>query len=311
VAQINWGDLHVFLEVARAGSLRRAGTRLEMNHSTASRRIAALEEELGARLFDRTPSGLVLTAAGRRVMSAAETMNREVDDLARQLLGEDDRLSGPVRLSLPGHFVSLLMPHFGEFQLRYPEIALQLHVSYEPVSLTRREADVALRLVRDKLPAGSLVGRKVAHYVSAPYATPAYLEAHDPGLEPSTAAWIGWGDPGDAPDWVLDSPFPRLPRRGAFPDVDAQLAAARTGLGLAMIPCFVGDRDPDLVRVAGPGLDPGWNLWALTHPDLRHTARVRALLDALYAAFDQHRALLEGRMPTALWSREERRAARR
>ena len=310
LAQLNWEDFRIFLEVARAGSLRRAGFRLGLNHSTASRRVAALESELGTRLFDRTPGGLTLTDAGHTVLASAETVSREVDELGRLLLGQDDRLAGPVRLSLPHHLVAFLMPDFAAFQDAYPDIDLQLHVSCESVSLTRREADVALRLVRDRPTADGLVGRKVAHYVSAPYATPEYLERHDLEADPPNAHWIGWGDAEPFPEWIRNSPFPNLPARGDFAG-GAQIPAARAGMGIAMIPCFIGDRQPDLVRVAGPDGDRGWNIWALTHPDLRQTARVRALLDALYAAFDACKPLLEGRSPTAVWTAEERRSAAR
>ena len=311
LAQLNWEDLRIFLEVARAGSLRRAGFRLGLNHSTASRRIAALEKELGARLFDRTPNGLNLTDAGNWVLASAEKVDPEVDELGRRLVGQDGRLAGPVRLSLPDHLVGLLMPHFAAFQEAYPDIDLQLHVSCESVSLTRREADVALRLMRDRPSTDALVGRKVAHYVSAPYATPAYLEQHDLQVDPPTARWIGWGDGELFPEWVRNSPFPDLPARGNFADGGAQIAAAGAGMGIAMIPCFLGDRQPELVRLAGPEGDRGWNIWALTHPDLRKMARVRALLDALYAAFDTCRPLLEGRSPAAVWIPDERRSAAR
>jgi DNA-binding transcriptional LysR family regulator len=300
--QLNWEDLRIFLEVARAGSLRRAGFKLGLNHSTASRRIAAIEADLGARLFDRTPSGLSLTDAGRMVLASAERMSHEVDDLGRRLLGHDDRLEGPVRLSMPDHLVGLLMPHFAHFQESHPEITLDLHVSYESVSLTRREADVALRLVRDQPSAEGLVGRKVSHYVSATYATREYLEQHDLAAEPPTARWIGWGDAESLPEWVRRSPFPTIPTQGSFSDGGAQIAAVIAGMGLAMIPCFLGDRTPGLVRVAGAGDNPGWNIWVLTHPDLRQTARVRVLLDSLYAAFDEQRPLLEGRKPAALYT---------
>ena len=308
MAQLNWEDLRIFLEVARAGSLRRAGFRLGLNHSTASRRIAALEAELGARLFDRKPSGLSLTQAGERVLESAERMSAEVDGLDRQLVGQDERLEGPVRLSLPDHLVGLLMPHFAAFQATYPDIRLNLHVSYERVSLTRREADVALRLSQGQLHEEGLVGRKVAHYVSAPYATRAYLAAHDLAADPPTAHWVGWGDREASPEWVRRSAFPQLTTRGDFSDGGAQVAAARAGMGIAMLPCFLGDRIPELVRLAGPGEDPGWNIWALTHPDLLKTARVRVLLDTLYAAFDEHRLLLEGRQPAEVWAPGERRS---
>lgn len=311
MAQLNWEDLRIFLEVARAGSLRRAGFRLGLNHSTASRRIAALESELGTRLFDRKPSGLSLTDAGQVVLDAAESVGREVDDLGRRLLGQDDRLEGPVRLSLSAHLLALLMPTFSAFQETYPDIELALHVSYERVSLTRREADVAIRQVRDQPDADGLVGRKVAHYVSAPYATPEYLERHDLEVDPPTARWIGWGDAEEFPDWVRRSAFPTIPTRGAYPDGRAQTEAALAGMGIAMIPCFIGDKTPEFVRLAGPGDDPGWNIWALTHPDLRDTARVRVLLDALYAAFDQHRSLLAGGRPAAVWSPDSSRTASR
>ncbi len=309
LAQLNWEDLRIFLEVARAGSLRRAGFRLGLNHSTASRRITAIETALSARLFDRTPTGLSLTDAGRRVLDSAERMSREADDLGRRLQGQDDRLEGPVRLSMPDHLVSLLMPHFAEFQQRHPEIVLEVHASYESVSLTRREADVALRLVRDQPSADGLVGRKVAHYVSGTYATPAYLEQHDLVGGSATGRWIGWGDGEPFPDWVRRSPFPELPTRGEFGDGTAQIAGAIAGIGLTMIPCFMGDRTPELVRVAGAGDNPGWNVWALTHPDLQQTARVRVLLDTLYAAFDEFRPLLEGRKPAALWTGAPRKIA--
>lgn len=311
MAQLNWEDLRIFLEVARAGSLRRAGFRLGLNHSTASRRISALEGELGARLFDRKPGGLTLTETGKAVLASAEQVSREIDGLGRRLVGQDDRLEGPVRLSMPSHLVHLLMPCFAAFQQAYPEIELDLHVSHEAVSLARREADVALRQVRDQPAADGLVGRRVAHYVSASYATSEYLEQHDLHADPPTANWIGWADDEPFPEWVRTSAFPKLPARGSFNDGRAQTEAVRAGMGIAMIPCFIGDRIPELVRLAGPGGDPGWNIWALTHPDLRHTARVRALLDALYVAFDECKPLLEGHSPTAVWMQAERRAARR
>jgi DNA-binding transcriptional LysR family regulator len=130
----------------------------------------------------------------------------------------------------------------------------------------------------------------------AAYASPTYLEVHD--VKQSTGlSWIGWGDEDSFPTWVRESAFPNIPTKGRYPNALVQVAAARAGLGIAMLPCFLGDTDPGLVRVL-PRLErQTYAVWVLTHPDLRNTARIRSFTRFLADAFAAQSDLLEGRAP--------------
>lgn len=290
---MEWGDLKILLAVAKRRSTRAAAKNLGVNHATVSRRIRGLETVLGVRLFERLPSGLTLTAEGEDVLRTAEQVEEEIGGLERRLLGRDTRLSGEVRLTLPDLLSThLLMPDFAEFNATYPDIELKLVVSYEVLSLALREADVALRITRTR-PAEGLTGRKLITLALAAYASVDYLRTHDLEEGAGSARWIGWDGLAPFPDWVKQSAYPNLPAWGRFNDPLVQVAAAKAGLGLARLPCFVGDLDPDLIRVSKPELV--WPVWLLTHPDLRKTARIRVLLDFIPSAIAKHRKLLEGR----------------
>lgn len=295
---MNWDNLRIFLAVAREGSVRGAAGDLGVSHSTVSRRIDAFEQDLGVRLFERLPDGYVLTSFGEDMAQTTRRLEDAVNGLERRVLGQDARLRGDLRVTMPDLLAAkLLMPDLVAFGERYPDINLEVAISYTPFDLRRREADVAIRITRE--PPETLVGRKVITYARATYASLAYLACHDPEHAPESVTWIGWDDRSRHPRWVRESSFPNASVRGRLNNAMVQLAAAKAGMGLAMLPCFMGDTETDLRRVPPGRPEPAWDIWILTHEDLRATARVRAFMDFMAEAFLSHRDLLEGRLPQA------------
>jgi DNA-binding transcriptional LysR family regulator len=148
---IEWDDVRYFLAVARGGSVRAAAERLEVNHSTVLRRIAQLEERLGARMFEKLPSGYRLMDAGEEVLEFAEQMEASSNQLETRVFGRDQRVRGLLRVTLPSTLAThLLMPDFADFGRLHPEIEMEILSADEPVNLTNRQADVAIRVVYDR-----------------------------------------------------------------------------------------------------------------------------------------------------------------
>jgi DNA-binding transcriptional LysR family regulator len=291
--RMDWDDLRFFLAVARKGSIRAGAESLRVNHSTVSRRINAYEKKLGVRLFERLPTGYVLTAAGEDMVASVERIEEEVASLDRQVFGQDMQLNGNLRVTMPLPFcLRLLMPDVAKFSETYPGIELELAISYEEFNLTKREADIAIRVTNN--PPEHLVGRKLIQYTTAVYASTAYLAKHDPVNNPATMNWIGWDAMFDH-QWMKNSNYSDLAAHHQINETLAQLEAAKAGMGITQLPCFMGDKESELQRLP-PGIPaPSWSVWILTHKDLRYTARVRAFIDFMVIAFDAHRDLLEGR----------------
>ncbi|MHA1565691.1 MAG: LysR family transcriptional regulator [Alphaproteobacteria bacterium] len=292
----NWDDLRYFLAVARRGSIRGAAIMLKVNHSTVSRRIDAFEKKLGVRLFERFPTGYFLTQAGEEMLQSAERIESEVAAVDRLVAGRDARLAGLLRVALHDSLAQmLLMPDLAAFCDLYPEIELELVISHSMADLTRREADIAIRISND--PPESLVGRRILKFATAIYASVDYLDLHDPATDAANSTWIGWADSVPDPQWVRDSPYPLALARNRIHSPLAQLAAAKAGMGLSMLPCFMGDTEPSLRRLPPATATPSRDIWLLTHEDLRHTARVQRFLDFMAKAILAKRDLLEGRCP--------------
>lgn len=295
---LDWGQLRIFLAVHRGRSVRAAADLLRISHSTVSRRLAELESDLGARLFDRGPDGFVLTDVGRAALPSAERAETEILRLQREVFGQDTRLSGTVRVTMSPIFAQrLIIPHLAEFAALYPDIRLEIVSTYALSDLSRRDADIAIRF--QEKPDPYLFGRRLPRFADAVYATPEYIAAHRFEGEAPTASWIGWGDGEDMPKWVGNTPFPKCSVWHDCPDPLAQVEAAKAGLGMAILPCFVGDHEPGLERVLGKPPYQDRQGWVLTHPKLKETERVRLCVRFISEAVEQHSRLVAGDLSAA------------
>lgn len=289
---MDWDDVKLFLALMRAGNVRTAAARLGVSHSTVARRIDVMEVKLATKLFERLPTGYVLTPVGEDMVSVAEQVEEELDGLERRVAGHDNRLSGRIRVTMVDALAThLLMPHLVEFAHKYPDIDLDLPVAYETADLDRREADVALRFACN--PPEHLIGRRLGVCATAAYASKKYLVRRDL-KDASTTRWIGFGAPGPHPKWVRESAFPNIPVKGKLISLLLQLSACKAGMGLAMLPCFLGDPEASLKRLSPPKPDPRYELWILTHRDMRASARIRVFSEFIAKAIISCRPQMEG-----------------
>lgn len=286
----NWDDYRLFLAVAQAGSLSGAARLLGVTHSTVFRRLAAFEDRLGVRLFERLPSGYVLTAAGEAMEVATTRIDDEISGIRRQIVGQDHRLSGQIRITTTDMLaIGLLPPYLATFRREWPGIAVELLVSDMRLDLMRREADIALRLGNPLQE--TLVGRRVGRLAFAVYAA----RGVQVGEDLIAQDWIGFGSAHAPLRQALKDWLPDLRPQFRTNSISAAVAAARAGIGLAALPCAIADPDPQLVRIAPFPDNFGLDLWLLTHEDLRHTARIRAFVDFMTEVLAAKADLLEGR----------------
>ncbi len=290
---MDWEDARLVHAIGAAGTLTGAAKRLGINHSTAFRRLAQIEARLGVRLFDRGRDGYAATPAGDAVIAAAGQFDSAMIEVERRLAGQDLRPSGLVRLTSTDTLIQMITPSLAAFRRAHPEITLELIATNNRLALERREADVAIRPSAEA--PDMLVGRRLSVIAFTSYAardllTPEFsplLHEHD---------WVMMDDSLIHLPWMkgLLAAVPAERRVYRANSLSALLAAARAGMGLAVLPCYLADGMSDLCRLHDPV--PGWqtNLWLLTHPDLRRTARVRAFLDFMAVELGRKRILLEG-----------------
>lgn len=296
---IEWDDVRYFLAVARRGSVRSAAEHLGVNHSTILRRIAHLEKRLGAQMFERLPSGYSMTDAGEEVLELAQQMEASSNQLQARVLGRDQSARGLLRVTLaPTLATHLLMPDFSEFARRHPEVELDILSLDEPVNLTNREADVAIRVVydRNKLPP-NLHGLKGPDLFGAVYMSRDLLAAWRAGKH-RRIRWVVKNNIGIS-DWALDSEVRPADVPFRITTADAQIVAVRQGVGMTTLPCFVGDAEPSLTRVPGSKLQMHGTLWLLTQGETRKTKRVRLFMDHLSRRLAAYATLLAGGSPSS------------
>jgi DNA-binding transcriptional LysR family regulator len=295
MSTMDWDDLKVFTAIAHAGSVRAAARSLGVHHSTVARRLDHFEKRLGTLMFNRTPDGLKLSADGQLVLVQAEQVAGQIDDIERVLVGRDQRLQGHVRVTFPEPVgTGFLMRDLALFVEAYPGISLDFIGSYEALSLSRGEADIAVRVTDS--PPEHLVGRRLGHYCVAVYASREYLTKHDPHAHPESCNWIDWSIGRTISEAARERSFPNVPSRTRSPNAPLQLAAVAAGVGLAALPCALGDAHPSLSRLSEPMV--AQEIWVLTHPDLRNAARVRAVMACIVDSFRAHEDLLQGRRPS-------------
>jgi DNA-binding transcriptional LysR family regulator len=283
---MDWDHLRYFLAVAQTGSLSAAAASLGVNHSTVFRRINALEGQLGVRLFDRLREGYALTAAGEAVGEQARRAAESIDALQRAVLGRDHALGGDVRITTASNLATeFVAPALAALRARHPGIRVEVAVSDTDYDLARRQADLALRAT--SAPPEYLVGR---HVVAVPwfvYGSPPYLQQYGkPRSMPELAAHNLVGADETlrrlpAFEWLhANCPRERFVATANQLNTIAALIAA--GLGLGVLPAD--QHRQGLVRLFA--MEPACtsDLWLLSHPDLRHVARIRAVSDHLLEA---------------------------
>jgi DNA-binding transcriptional LysR family regulator len=291
---IDWDDVRYFLAVARGGSVRAAAGRLGVNHSTALRRIAQLEERLGTHMFEKLPSGYRLTAAGEEVLAFANQMEASSHQLETRVFGRDQSVRGLLRVTLaPTLATHLLMPDLADFALLHPDIEMEIVSSGELANLTNREADVAIRVVYDRktLPLNAH-GLKGPDLFSGVYMSRDRLAAWRAGA-PDPIRWIVISIHG-IPDWAREGEVLTSGVPFRTTDGEAQIVAVRQGIGMTTLPCFVGDADPLLVRVPGTDLHMHGTLWLLTQGEARKTKRVRLFTEFVSRRLAAYAPLLAG-----------------
>lgn len=279
-SHLDWGHLRFFLELVRTGSHARAAKRMGVDRNTVARRVAALEAELGLALFERGPQGWSQTPAGQELAELAGRVEEDVLALARHVDARDPALRGTARLTTVPHLAThLIPPALPALRRRHPELVLEVVADARAFDLSRREADLAMRLGRPR--DSGLVTRRLSQLAYAFYAA-ATTEAGGRGAVDFRADLFlgGEGGASEPQERWLDELAPE--RRVVYRcnSTTSLLAGARQGLGVVLLPCYIGDADPALRRLDGPAPAPH-EIWLLVHGDLRRTPRIRAVIDWL------------------------------
>jgi DNA-binding transcriptional LysR family regulator len=291
---LDWQDLRFFLEIARSGTLSAAAKRLKVDQSTVSRRLQTLESEANARLFDRTPGGYLLTAAGEAVRADAEQMEQSVYALERKLLGSDARVAGNVRVatsdSLSAWFV---LPRLAAFLAEHPDVCVEFVNGNQGVNLANREADVSLRLSKPTQP--NLLARRIGSAAWAVYAAKSYLKRHKQVKQLSEHDFIGFDEElrGTVGARWMQEHVPQARKVLTTNTLLSQAAAVAFGLGVSPLPCIWGDVQPGIVRLL-PDSIGSHDIWLVVHPDAKQSARVRVVMDALTSMVEAESSLLNG-----------------
>lgn len=301
MSEMDWSALRDFLAVAKTGSLSRAAHDLKISQPTLSRRIAALEEQLSTRLFVRTPRGLLLTDDGEAVLEGARRVEQEALSIERTADASQQTLTGTVRISLTEGLGTAWLPQkLAAFHLQHPGLCVEVLVDNRAVDLVRREADIAVRMFRPTQ--ADLIAKRVGDVVMGLYATKAYMQINGrpetlEDLKNHTLVSFDESMVRNPAVQRLESYFLRekiVHRAGSFL---GQLSATRAGIGLGVHDCFLAATDPELERLMPQWFHHRLEVWLVTHPDVRRSARIRAVYDFLCEAFAQDRALLMGEEP--------------
>lgn len=291
--RLPWDDLHTVLLIGRNRSLAGAAREVRVNHSTMFRRIGAIEQRLGVRLFDRLREGYVPTAAGEEVILLAERIDADIVELERKLAGGDLRPAGPLRLTTTDTLLPLLMPICASFEEQFPEVRIELVTGTQQLSLSRRDADIAIRPAAS--PDENLYGRRIARIAFGVYGSRDYLNGTSARRALADHKWIGLGDSLShlrAYRWLAAN-VPAARVRLIVNSLGAALQAAEAGIGLGLIPCYMASACKALVRLPEPVADASSELWILVHEDLRTVARIKTFTDFAYSRLAEARDLFD------------------
>ncbi len=285
MSRFDWDDLRFFLAVARVGRLTVAARRLGADHATVSRRITALEDALKAKLFERRPQGYALTEHGERLLSKAEAIETQALAVSSEIGGADLALSGTVRIGAPDGFGAMfLAPRTANLAEQYPDLEMQIVAMQRLLSLSKREADIAISLAPPK--EGKIVARRLTDYKLGVFATQAYLDQHKPINEPDDLqdhTVIGYID-----DLIftpeldyLDEVSKGMRAKLQSSSLVAQMQAALAGAGVVILPYYVASSDSRLIQILPEKATFTRSYWLIVHADLKDIARIRATMDFL------------------------------
>lgn len=295
--KLAWDDFRLVKAIADVRSLPAAAALLGINHSTVFRRLGQIEEALGSKLFERHRSGYTLTPAGDEMVSLAQRVDDDITTFTRKIAGREIAPAGELRVTTNDSLlVHLLTPLFMKFREACRDVRLDVVLANQELNLSRRDADVAIRATDN--PPENLVGRRAASIAWALYGRAAdfpwgYSDSIEGLFERD---WVALGEnlaSLKAVKFVQD----RVPTQRIGYRVNTVLGLAEAveqGLGIGHLPCFIGDARRGLVRLSAPNPDFSADLWLLTHPDLRHSPRVRVFLDFLAAEIAKQRKFIEG-----------------
>jgi DNA-binding transcriptional LysR family regulator len=294
MAEFNWNDLGAFLAVVRDGRLTTAAKRLKVDHSTLSRRIIALETALQTRLFERHPTGYVLTTAGERLVVEAEAIETRALSIRARVSDRTLDLTGAVRIGTPEGFGTyFLAGQIGAIAQRYPALEIEINANTRAVSLSKREADIAILMSRPD--EGRVHARKLTDYQLGLYAAQDLLARTGPVASLDDLAdhrIIGYIDdllPTPQHNYLQAIPG-RIEPQVRASNVITQFTMALAGAGLCILPCFMADREPRLVRLLPADICITRTYWLVVHSDTREVGRVRAVSEFIAAAALQARA---------------------
>jgi DNA-binding transcriptional LysR family regulator len=294
---ITWDDFLLIKAIAEAKGLQGAAAWLGINHSTVFRHLEKVEKGLGTTLFERHRSGYVLTSVGEEMVELAAHLDGSISGFTRKVAEGAILPAGELRVTTNDTVLSgILTPIFAEFRRGRPSLRLDVVIGNQALNLSRRDADVAIRATDN--PPEALVGRRIARIAWALYGSgDDFCETNAPGIgDLANRSWVSLGE-------TLATLKPaRFVRQHVAPErivykIDTVLGLAEAienGIGVGYLPCFVGDARPGLNRLAPPDPDFAADLWLLTHPDLRRSARVRVFLDFISAEIGKLRPLFEG-----------------
>ncbi len=285
---MNWDDVKFVLAVSRGQTLSAAARQLKVDQTTVGRRLAALEQAAGSKLFRRVDGRLVPTEAGEIVSTRAERVETEMLALEEQLAGADITPAGVVRLTATPILANrLLIPRLGPLLSKHPKLVVEIVAEPRNLSLTRRDADIAVRFARPE--AGPMLCRKLGRIGFSIYA-PA-------GHAPAAVPWLTYEEHfSHLPQarWMARNTGTSEQAQLKVNDAESLYRATVAGLGRTVLPDFVAQDDARLVRLSPkPVVDR--EAWLLVHPDMRHLPRISVVVDWLIAVF----AALEARSPDA------------
>jgi DNA-binding transcriptional LysR family regulator len=277
----DWEDLRYFIVFAHERSLSAAARKLSVDHATVARRISALESSLNLKLVDRRPRSYVITEDGERIAQLGQRMESESFAVQRTALAGQQSYTGQVTVSAPPAMAcALIAPHINRLREQYPQLSLQLIGSLDSASLSRREADIAVRLSRPKEP--DLVARKVATVTFQLYGSASYLA----GTAPEDRVFIAYDETMEhtpQQDW-LQAQAGERPILLRSNDLNVQATIAQAGAGVAALPYFLGEHyGLQTMDAVGRGLER--EVWLVVHSDIRHTPAVKAVMSFLVSCF--------------------------